>query len=514
MEPEDKGGQTSEEEPQPAVKSKTPSLVSNWLSQVGIIMALCSFVAVLALLYVDFSRGFSNPYMSLVTYQMVPGGLITGLLLIVIGVWREYRRRHAAVATAPPPLPRIDLNIPRHRKNFVTVVVIAFTFLVFSTVGVYRTFHFTESVEFCGLLCHSVMKPEYTLYQKSPHARVACTECHVGPGASWFVKSKISGVYQIYSTAAEKFSRPIPTPIDNLRPARETCEQCHWPQRFSGSVERVRTHFLADEQNSPWTIRLLLKVGGGDPSLGPVHGIHWHMSTNHKVEYVATDRGRQTIPWVRVTDEKGGVTIYESKGEKLKPGDITPEKIRLMDCIDCHNRPTHIYAPPVRSVNTSMSLGRLDRSVPFLKKNAVQALVDANEKSKTEAEALAAIEKKLKADYAQFPDQGKVQTATHEIQRIFRETIFPEMKANWNVYPDNIGHSLWPGCIRCHEGEHSSADGKVISHDCNTCHIIIAQGPGLDPKALHAEGLEFDHPGGDIGKEPLCGNCHSGALAQ
>jgi hypothetical protein len=488
--------------------------LSNPISQIGMGLAICSFLAVLALLYIDFSRGFTNPYMSMLTYLIVPGGLVTGLILIVIGVLRERAHRRRGAPEHVPSLPRIDLNLPRHRTAFVSVVVVVFLFLVFSTLGMYRTYHFTESVEFCGLICHSVMKPEYTLYQKSPHARVACTECHVGPGASWFVKSKISGIYQIYSTAFEKYSRPIPTPIENLRPARETCEQCHWPQRFSGSVERVRTHFLADEKNSPWTIRLLLKVGGGDPTLGPVHGIHWHMSSNHRVEYVATDRTRQKIPWIRVTDEKGGVTIYEAKGEKLKPGEISPERIRLMDCIDCHNRPTHIYAPPVRSVNRSMSLGRLDPSVPFLKKNAVQAMVDANSTSKTEAEALASIEKKLRADYADYADQKKVQNVIAEVQRIFRETIFPEMKANWNVYPDNIGHSLWPGCIRCHEGEHSSADGRVISHDCNTCHIIIAQGPGLLPEKMSPRGLEFEHPGGDIGKEPLCGNCHGGALVQ
>jgi hypothetical protein len=408
-------------------------------------------------------------------------------------------------------MPRIDLNIPRHRRVFLTVVVVAFLFLGFTTIGTYRTYHFTESVQFCGLICHAVMKPEYTLYQKSPHAKVACAECHVGPGASWFVKSKISGMYQIYSTMFEKYSRPIPTPIDNLRPAREVCEQCHWPQKFSGSVERVRNHFLADENNSPWTIRLLLKVGGGDPNLGPVSGIHWHMSTNHKVEYVAKDRPRQTIPWVKVTDEKGRATIYESKGEKLKPGEVTSEHTRLMDCIDCHNRPTHIYAPPVRSVNNSMALGRIDRSIPFIKKNGVGALT---QDAKTEAEGLNNIEKKLKADYAKFEDQKKIDAAITELQRIYSGTIFPEMKANWKVYPDNIGHSIWPGCIRCHDGEHVSAEGKVISHECNTCHTIIAQGPGLEPQSVSAKGLEFDHPGGDIGKDAMCGNCHGGALVE
>ncbi len=493
---------------------KAPSLLANPVSMLGTILAICSFVTVLGLMYVDFSRGFANPYMSVVTYQIVPGGIITGLLLILVGAWREHKRRHREILGAPPPLPHIDLNNPRHRRAFVTVVIISFFFLVFSAIGIYRTYHFTESVQFCGLICHSVMKPEYTLYQRSPHARVACTECHVGPGASWFVKSKISGVYQIYSTAFAKHSRPIPTPVENLRPARETCEQCHWPQKFSGSVERVRVHFLADENNTPWTIRLLLKVGGGDPTLGPVHGIHWHMSTNHKVEYLAVDKARQEIPWVRVTDDKGRVTVYQAKGKEVNAKDISPGRIRLMDCLDCHNRPTHIYAPPVRSVNQAMALGRLDRTIPYIKKNSVEVLTQAAKESRTEAEGLEIIRQRLKERYAQFQDQGKIEKAVAEVQRIFRETIFPEMKASWMSYPDNIGHSIWPGCIRCHDGEHVSADGRVISHECDTCHIITAQGPGLEPQEMSAKGLEFHHPGGDIGKELLCGNCHSGALAQ
>jgi len=161
-----------------------------------------------------------------------------------------------------------------------------------------------------------------------------------------------------------------------------------------------------------------------------------------------------------------------------------------------------------------MALGRLDRNLPYIKKNAVEVLTQVAKESRTESEGLALIEKKLKEAYAQHPDQKKIQESVFEVQRIFRETIFPEMKANWQSYPDNIGHSIWPGCIRCHDGEHMSPDGRVISHECNTCHLIIAQGPGLEPKEVNAMGLEFHHPGGDIGKELLCGNCHGGTLVQ
>jgi len=492
---------------------KSPSLMSNWLSQVGLVLAVCSFIVVLGLLAIDILRGFTNPYMGVLTYMIVPGGLVTGLALMLIGAWREYRRRHGAPPGVAPRFPCIDLNLPRHRNTFTASVVVVFTFLLLSAIGVFRTYHFSESVQFCGLLCHSVMKPEYTLYRKSPHARVACTQCHVGPGASWFVKSKISGVYQIYSTVAGKYSRPIPTPIDNLRPARDTCEQCHWPQKFSGSVERVKNHFLADEGNTPWTIRMLFKVGGGDPTYGPVSGIHWHMTPAVKVEYIASDKARQDIPWVRVTDPEGRITIYEAKEGRLKPEEITREKIRLMDCIDCHNRPTHIYTPPAKAVNSALLAGRIDRAIPFIKKKAVEALVKSGGFG-SEAEGLAYIEKRLRSDYAAYPGKRQIETAIGEVQRIFRENIFPEMRASWKVYPDNIGHSIWPGCIRCHDGEHSSHDKRVITHQCDSCHIIIAQGPGLELDTVSAKGLEFEHPGGDIGKELLCGSCHGGALVE
>ena len=88
-----------------------------------------------------------------------------------------------------------------------------------SSLGSYRVFEETESPQFCGALCHTVMKPEYTAYKISPHSRVRCTECHIGPGASWFVRAKLSGLYQVYATVTDVYPRPIPVPVQNLRPA-------------------------------------------------------------------------------------------------------------------------------------------------------------------------------------------------------------------------------------------------------------------------------------------------------
>lgn len=437
-----------------------------------------------------------------------------GLALISIGALWERRRRRRLAPGEIPQHPRIDFNIPRQRNAFFVITTVTFVFLLFTALGSYRTYEFTESVQFCGLTCHTIMKPEYTAYQNSPHARVTCTQCHIGAGATWFVKSKLSGSYQVYAAIADKYPRPVPTPVRNLRPAEQTCEQCHWPQKFYGAVERVHTHFMYDDKNTPWTIRMLIKVGGGDPTQGPVGGIHWHMNVANKIEYIASDEVRQTIPWVRVTDSAGHVTVYEAKDGKLTAAQIAAAAPRRMDCIDCHNRPTHIFHSPDEAVDTAMSIGRIDPAIPSIKKNTVTALAGTYASSD---EAAAKIDATLRAAYTTYPDQAKVQAAIAETQKIYRENFFPEMKSCWKVYPSNIGHLEWQGCFRCHDGQHVSADGKMVSADCKSCHTILAQGSGAALQTLSADGLDFQHPAADVGdawKGMKCSDCHSGGPMQ
>jgi hypothetical protein len=489
---------------------KAPSLVQNWISLSGAILAACSFFAVVCLIAMDFYAGFSNPYMGILTYIVAPAFLSAGLLLVLVGVLLERRRRHKLAPGEIPRHPRIDFNVPRQRNAFLLVVIVTFVFLLMTALGSYRTYQFTESVQFCGRTCHAVMKPEYTAYQNSPHARVTCTECHIGAGATWFVRSKLSGSYQVYATLFDKYPRPIPTPVKNLRPAQETCEQCHWPQKFYGAVEKTRTHFKYDETNTAWTVTLLLKVGGGDPTHGPVGGIHWHMNVGNKVEYIATDEARQVIPWVRITDPEGHVTVYEAKDGKLKPDQIAAAAIRRVDCIDCHNRPTHIFRSPDEAVDTAMALGRIDPALPSIKKNAVDALAADYP---TTADALGELADSITKKYASANPQA-VQRAVAELRKIYRANFFPEMKSCWKVYPNNIGHFEWPGCFRCHDGQHASADGRMISDHCNSCHIIIAQGAGTNLNTLSAQGFEFQHPSeelGDAWKGQKCSECHNGA---
>jgi len=497
----------------------TPSLLSNWLSMLGVFLAGLSFFSAACLIAIDYFRGFKSPYMGILTYMVAPAFLVAGLVLILLGALWERRRRRRLKPGEIPSYPRIDFNLAHHRRRFAVVSMVLFAFILLSALGSYRTYQFTESVGFCGKTCHAIMQPEYTAYHESPHARVDCVECHIGPGATWFVKSKLSGVYQVYATLMDKYPRPIPAPIRNLRPAQETCEQCHWPRKFYGASERMLRHYLSDKENSPWTIWMLIKTGGGDPSFGEVGGIHWHMNIAKKVEYIHTDEKRQAIPWVRITDQEGEATLYQSVHDPLTPEQIAAARPRRMDCIDCHNRPTHIYNSPVRSVDLALSTGRISRTIPYIKQQAVTALAKeyetADEAERSIAEALRSF---CQSEYPSFAKANPelIEQAIQEVQYIYAHNFFPDMKVNWRTYNDNIGHKTYVGCYRCHDGNHVSEDGKEITRECNSCHTIIAQGPGETPGPITSTGLEFKHPVDidEAWKEMQCTECHDGALVE
>ncbi|MDA1275055.1 MAG: NapC/NirT family cytochrome c [Verrucomicrobia bacterium] len=484
-------------------RPQNPSLLRNWISLGGFIIGSGALFAFLLLFALDTLAPTSNPYVGILAYLVAPGFLTMGIVLVVGGALYQRRRRKVTKAIAIRPLLSVDFSKPQELRNFIIFVVIAGTFLLLTALGSYQTYHFSESVMFCGQVCHTPMKPEFVTYQHSPHARVSCSECHIGRGATWYVKAKISGLYQVYATLTDKFPRPIKTPISSLRPAQETCEQCHWPQKFVGNLDRTYAHYLADETNTPYSVRMLLKVGGGDPTQGPVSGIHWHMSVANKVEYIATDPGNQTIPWVRMTNPQGAVTEYKTPEFD---GIVRKDLIRTMDCMDCHNRPSHVFKTPNEAVDLALSLGRLDPSVPFIKKEIVDLLTQPYE---TEEEAFRGIATVLSEKYSNLP---RLKETIAEVQRIYGENFFPEMKADWRAYPDNIGHKDWLGCFRCHDGEHKTADEKQVikANDCNACHTILAQGKGDAISQLSAGGLEFTHP--EEGWEGFkCNDCHTGS---
>jgi nitrate/TMAO reductase-like tetraheme cytochrome c subunit len=486
-------------EPAPA---RCPSVFRNWLSLAGLVVGVGSLFSFFLLLLLDSLAHFANPYVGILTYLVAPAFLVIGLFLACLGA---LLRRHQILKTSGPlPALRIDFTRPRDRRLFGFFLAGSVLFLLVSALGSYQTYHFTESVQFCGQACHGVMKPEYVTYLHSPHARVACAECHIGKGASWYVRSKLSGTYQVYATLADKYPRPIPTPVKNLRPAQETCEECHWPQKFVGNLEHTFYSFLSDETNTPFTVRMLLNVGGGDPTHGPVGGIHWHMNVGNKIEYLASDESRQKIPYVRLTELSQGV-VTEFRSHRFTNA-VDEASLRRMDCMDCHNRPAHRYQTPNSAVSLAMTLGRIDRGLPSVKSNAVYVLTQPYT---NQVQALENIATTLSERY---PNDPRTRPAIDAVQQIYTNNFFPEMKASWKTYPDNIGHKDWPGCFRCHDGLHKTTDGKrsIKANDCNACHTILAQGSGAELDQLTPKGQKFKHPGDEV--EGGCNDCHTGGL--
>ncbi len=475
----------------------------NWISLTGVIVAVGGFFSFFLLFVLDIFSQHGNPYVGILAYLIAPGFVFLGIGLVVAG-WAWSRRRSVREGRRPPPMVvTFDLSSARSRRTMFLFGTGLVVFLLISAMGSYQSYHFTESVTFCGQACHVVMKPEFVTYQNSPHSRVSCAECHIGPGAEWYVKAKISGLHQVVATALDTFPRPIATPIANLRPARETCEQCHWPQKHIGNLDRTYHHFLTDDDNTPYSVRLLLNVGGGDPLQGQVSGIHWHTGVSNKVEYFASDPKRQKIPWVRVTTGEGVVREYRAKDFT---GEVPTGEIRTMDCMDCHNRPSHTYQTPNESVDLALALGRLDRGMKGIKREAVAAMTQTN--IVDEADGLAKVANYLAEKY---PNDPRLKAAIAEVQRLYTNNFFPEMKANWSVYPNNSSHKDWPGCFRCHDNGHKTADGQhtISATGCNTCHVILAEGSPEDLLTLNAKGAEFKHP--EEGWEGyLCNDCHTG----
>lgn len=516
---------------------KAPSLFRNYISFAGAAIVAASLVSIVLLFLIEMTRSRDNPYLGIITYIILPAFMAFGLAVVLLGMIRERRRRrHSPASLAAYPV--LDLNDPRRRRNFFAFVGLAFIFIFMSAFGSYRAYEHTESVQFCGQSCHTVMKPEFNAFRVAPHANIRCVECHVGPGPGAYARSKLNGARQLYHVAFGTYSRPIKSPVHNMRAATETCAHCHWPEKFHGDLLKEFKHFGYDEGNSPRQTRMLIHVGGGSPATGPVSGIHWHMNLANEITFISTDDQRQVIPWVQLKDKQGNVVEYTAQDARLTPDEIATARKRRMDCIDCHNRPTHIYQPPDRSVDDSLAAGKLDASLPYLKREAVALL--STSYTSTDA-ALQSIANGLEGFYrANYPDVysnkgDSIKAAVAELQRLFQTYTFPEMKTDWQTHPNNIGHFYFQGCFRCHNGELASNTGRIIRKDCRICHTTLDQtergvttaaqdGAFRHPVALGRQGefncaachkgnRGFQHPVnlGDI-SQFQCTDCHAGKV--
>jgi hypothetical protein len=448
------------------------SLLRNAITLMGAVIVTMSALLFLIIFFLDLFGFHSNPYLGIFFFLIVPAIFVVGLLLIPLGMWRE-RRARAAGHPAKLHWPRLDLNDPIQRRATFIFLLMTLANVVIVSLAAYKGIEFMDSPSFCGDVCHDVMEPEYTAFRDGPHSRVGCVQCHIGPGASWFVKSKLDGVRQVAAVLLDSHSRPIPSPVHNLRPARETCEQCHWPEKFHGDNVKVIREYADDKEVTETITTLRIHVGGGSEKTGTATGIHWHMNIANEIDYIATDDKRQEIGYVRLRDRYGNVREYFADGvteEQLARGER-----RRMDCMDCHNRPSHPFAPtPERAVDDAIGAGEIPRSLPFIRREAVAAVkITTTDK----AAALQEIADRLTSFY-QSTDNGEpinradIDRAVQVTQRLYARNVFPEMKVQWGSYPNNIEHNNTPGCFRCHTDTHKTKAGRTISQDCELCHTI------------------------------------------
>lgn len=449
---------------------------------VGAMLVTVVTPLLLGYMLVDTIWHIKNPYFGGAVYLLLGPVFLGGLALIFIGSFffrgerevhlftLEYLRKYF---TEPELFGRLRKNV------FLIVLLTSINFTVFS-LFLYRAYHYMESTSFCGQFCHKVMNPEYTAYQNGPHSRVTCVECHIGAGADWFVKSKISGARQLLAVVADTYPRPIATPVHGLRPARDTCEQCHRPELFHGDKLVVKNRFQDDEHNSVTHDVLLMKVGSAGDRAQSSHGIHWHIAPENRITYRATDHSRMVIPEVRLTTRDGKELIFRTPdAEQLLAAGGGQVENREMDCIDCHNRPSHVYMQVEEALDRKLIEGAIPRALPFIKR---QALAAVTAKYPSSEAALAGIAESLTAWYqANQADLVKenpqlLAQAIRGTQDAYAQNVFPEMNIGWGTYVNHVGHGpdFDIGCFRCHDDRHVSADGKTISADCNTCHTLLA----------------------------------------
>lgn len=442
-----------------------------------------------------FQRISANPYLGIIFFLILPALFILGLALIPIGICLR-RRTLQRAGQIPAEFPRVDFNDPifRHGVDIVLVATIV-NFLVVGTAS-YRGASYMDSPQFCGQSCH-VMHPEYTAYQISPHSHVPCVECHIGSGASAYFSAKVNGTKQLIEVSFHpiapmapkiipNYPEPIPSPVTSLRPARYTCEACHTPTRFDGDKLLVKSEFADDEHNSETQTVLILHLGGEDSfsHRTGIHGVH----LGH-IEYIATDPTRTTIPWVQRDNPDGTQSTYVASA--LNGAQPTGER-RVMDCIDCHNRAAHTFVTAEEAINRAMADGAISPDLPWIHKEGLALLKTAYN---SQEEAGADIPRLLVAFYQQNDpsvlqnNAAAVTAAGKELVTLFDQNVFPFMKVTWGTHPNHIGHQDYPGCFRCHDGDHSAKDGKSITQDCAACHNLLAV-EEAKPKVLSDLGIQ------------------------
>ena len=442
------------------------------LSIAGALLTTVSALIFIFVFLIDLFGFHSNPYVGLVFFVILPALFVLGLVMIPLGAVLERRRQRLGLA--PHRVPHIDLTNPHHQRVVSVVLALTIANLLIVSLASYRAVEYMDSTQFCGQVCHTVMEPEYVAHREGPHSRVTCVECHVGSGAQSYVYYKLNGLRQLAHLVQNSYPRPVPSPVVNLRPARSTCEMCHWPEKFHGDKVEIIPSYADDEQNTSSPTRLILHIGGGMPQFGLGAGIHWHTNPQNEIDFVATDEKRMEIPYVRLTDATG--KVHEFRAPDVTDAQIAGGESRRMDCVDCHNRPTHDFlASPERAVDEALARGAIPATLPFVRREAVAALKETYPDRQTADQQIA---ERLRAFYrpkgegGAAPPAADVELVVRTAQFLHARNVFPKMNVTWGTHPSHIGHTDAPGCFRCHDDQHKTAEGRVIRQDCDLCHDL------------------------------------------
>jgi NapC/NirT cytochrome c family, N-terminal region len=442
-------------------------LTRHWLSLLGVALLGTAVISWLFVLPQQVRGHVDNPYVGILIFLVIPAIFFAGLLLIPIGVYLSRRQIRGGL-----PDQTFDRKTALRRLAWFFGVTTLLN-IVIGTQVTYRAVEHMETPQFCGGSCHT-MKPELSAYQNSPHSRVECVECHVVPGASGWVHAKASGVRQLFETVLKTAPKPIPSALTSNRlvPSKETCEGCHWPGKSGGVRVRVFSKYAGDEANTRSETVLLMLVGGN--RIAGIHGAH--LGPGVHIRFAAADAQRQTIPWVEYRNTKTGET------RAFGTSDAPPDSVKAlpqfdMQCVDCHNRPTHAFELPDRAMDKALALGDVPVTLPYVKKKSVELL---KVEYATSTEAAEKLPTALASFYQQnYPElyanrSQDIRDAGRAVLAIYNRNVFPDLKVSWGTYPNNQGHTDFPGCFRCHDGSHTAGDGKTIAQDCNTCHEPLA----------------------------------------
>ena len=456
-------------------------LTQHWLSLLGVALVATALISLLFVLPQQVRGHVDNPYMGIVVFLVLPAIFFTGLALIPIGVYLGKRRIRAGLAEKT-----FDRKTALRRIAWFFGITTLLNIFI-GTQVTYRAVEHMETPQFCGATCHT-MSPEFAAYQNSPHSKVECVECHVAPGVGGWIGSKASGVRQLVETVMNSYPRPIPSALETNRlvPARETCENCHWPQKFSGVTLRVINKYSEDEANTRTQTVLLMMVGGN--KFAGIHGAH--LGPGIHIRFAVTDAKRQGIPWVEYRNATTSeVKIFASAEMPANSADASPKYD--MQCVDCHNRPTHTFELPESAMDKALARGEIAVTLPYIKKKGTEALKANYGTSKEAADKLpSAI---LSFYQTSYPDiyaarSQDIKQASQAILAIYNRNVFPDLAVTWGTYPNNLGHMDSPGCFRCHDGSHTTADGKTIAQDCNGCHEPLAMDEA-SPEILKTLGI-------------------------